>query len=100
MAGRSCAACGRQDVHRSVGGVLLCGHCHPLVMGRVEAARASGRTADAGKEARALLRETAQDYLLRDIPADLWQQAKHASVDRGVSLRDLLLDGLRRELGG
>lgn len=46
-----------------------------------------------------MLRETSQDYILRDIPADLWTQAKHAAVDRGVSLRDLLLAGLRREIG-
>lgn len=95
-----CAACGRTDASLSLGGTLLCRHCYPIVMERIEVARSAGQPADAAKEARALLRETAQDYLLRDIPADLWQQAKHASVDRGVSLRDLLLDGLRRELGG
>lgn len=98
MTGRVCAACGRQDANRSVGGVLLCGHCHPIVMERLDAARASGQTADAGKEARALLRETAQDYLLRDIPADLWWSAKIAAAERGVSLRVLLLDGLRSVL--
>jgi len=98
MAGRACAACGRQDARASVGGVLLCPHCHPIVLERIESARRAGKTADAAKEARALLRETSQDYLLRDIPEDLWQQAKHASVDRGVSLRDLLLAGLRNIL--
>lgn len=45
-----------------------------------------------------MLRETSADYLLRDIPADLWQSAKHVAVDRGVSLRDLLLGALRRDL--
>lgn len=40
----------------------------------------------------------AQNYILRDIPPDLWRQAKHVAVDRGVSLRDLLLDGLRKEI--
>lgn len=100
MAGRTCAACGRQDAGVSMGGVLLCRRCHPIVLERIEAAQLAGKTADAAKEARNLLRETAQDYLLRDIPAELWQQARHASVDRGVSLRDLLLAGLRRELGG
>lgn len=37
-------------------------------------------------------------YLLRDIPVDLWNQAKHLAVDRGVSLRDLILAGLRGEV--
>lgn len=91
----ACAACGRLEAHRAVGGVLLCNHCHPIVMSRIETARASGQTADVTKEARALLRETAQDYILRDIPADLWRSAKIAAAERGVSLRDLLLEGLR-----
>lgn len=95
----ACAVCGA-PAHQSLGGVGLCRTHHQVILDRIDAARAAGQAADAAKEARALLRETAQDYLLRDIPADLWQQAKHASVDRGVSLRDLLLAGLRRELGG
>lgn len=37
-------------------------------------------------------------YLLRDIPADLWTQARHAAIDRRISLRELLLDALRRSL--
>lgn len=93
---RPCAACGRPDARMSLGGTLLCLACRPIVQERLEAARAAGQTADAAKEARALLRETAQDYILRDIPAELWQEAKHAAVDRGVSLRDLLLDALRK----
>jgi hypothetical protein len=36
-----------------------------------------------------------KSYLLRNIPADLWQKAKHAAVDRGVSLRELILIALR-----
>jgi len=39
-----------------------------------------------------------QNYLLRDIPLELWQKAKHVAVDRGVSLRDLILAGLRKEI--
>lgn len=96
---RVCAACGAANARYSLGGVLVCATCRPLVLARVEAASASGKTADAAKEALDLLRESATTYLLRDIPADLWQRAKHAAVDRGVSLRDLLLAGLRREIG-
>jgi len=59
-----------------------------IPVGRIEAER----------EARAMLREMSQDYLLRDIPANLWQRAKHAAVDRGVSLRHLLLEGLRKAM--
>lgn len=92
----NCAACGRANARNSIGGTLVCAECRPIVQERLESARAAGKTADAAKEARALLRETSQDYLLRDIPADLWQQAKHLAVDRGVSLRDLILEALRR----
>ena len=95
---RPCAACGRPDAHNAIGGTVICAECRPTLMERLEAARAAGKTPDASREARAMLRESAQTYILRDIPADLWQQAKHASVDRGLSLRDLLLDGLRKEL--
>ena len=95
---RECAACGAANARNSLGGVLVCATCRPLVLERVEAARGAGKTADAAKEALALLRESATTYLLRDIPQDLWMQAKHASVDRGTSLRDLLLAGLRKEL--
>lgn len=97
---RECAACGAANARNQLGGVLVCATCRPLVLERVEAARAAGKTADAAKEALALLRESATTYLLRDIPQDLWMQAKHASVDRGVSLRDILLSGLRKELAG
>lgn len=37
-----------------------------------------------------------KSYLLRSIPADLWQAAKHAAVDRGISLRELILDAIRQ----
>ena len=35
-------------------------------------------------------------YLLRNIPTALWQAAKHAAVDRGISLRELILDAIRK----
>lgn len=93
-----CSACGRPDARNSIGGTLVCAACRPELMDRLEAARAAGKAPDASREARAMLRESSQTYILRDIPAELWQQAKHASVDRGLSLRDLLLEGLRKEV--
>lgn len=38
--------------------------------------------------------ERQSTYNLRDIPDDLWQRAKHASVDLHISLRELLLRAL------
>lgn len=95
---RTCAACGAEDARNQIGGTLACERCRPALMDRLDSARRAGHPADAGKEARAMLRETSANYLLRDIPADLWQSAKHVAVDRGVSLRDLLLGALRRDL--
>ena len=37
-------------------------------------------------------------YLLRNIPADLWQSAKHAAIDRNQSLRALILQAIRESL--
>ena len=95
-----CAGCGSANARNAIGGVLLCNTCRPVVFERVEAARQSGRSADAAREARDLFRaeNSVGSYLLRDIPIGLWDQAKHAAVDRGVSLRDLLLAALRRDL--
>jgi hypothetical protein len=35
-----------------------------------------------------------------DLPDELMKQAKIAAVERGVSLRDLVAEGLRRVLAG
>ena len=63
--------------------------------------RFEGKPVNAMHIARRLFREnhSGGDYLLRDIPADLWDQARIAARERGQSLRDLLLDGLRAILG-
>jgi len=37
-------------------------------------------------------------YLLRDIPDELWNRAKHRAVDDGVSLRDLILSAVESYL--
>jgi hypothetical protein len=31
------------------------------------------------------------NYLIRNVPPDLWTRAKHRAVDDGVSLRELIL---------
>lgn len=79
---------------------MVCAECQPELVERIEAARATGKTPDASREAWAMLRESAQTYLLRNIPGNLWQRAKHAAVDRGISLRELILLALRNLLGG
>lgn len=98
---RACAACGAANPHISIGGVLVCRRCDPIVRERIGDLTAEGKRVDVAKIAIELFRaeNSAGSYLLRDIPLELWQQAKHVAVDRGVSLRDLLLAGLRKEIG-
>ena len=66
----------------------------------IEQLRAAGKPVNAVQIARKLFRETssAGSYLLRDIPEDLWTAAKHKAVDKGHSLRDLILQALRSYL--
>lgn len=92
-----CAACGSAKARSSVGGVPLCGTCSPKIHAEMDTLRASGKPVDVSKIALALFRgeNSVGSYLLRDIPMELWRQAKHISVDRGISLRELLLDALR-----
>lgn len=40
-------------------------------------------------------RKTISDYLLRNIPDELWRRAKHQAVDEKISLRDLILRAIR-----
>ena len=34
------------------------------------------------------------NYILRDIPEDLWIRAKHLAIDNGISFRELILSSL------
>ena len=39
-----------------------------------------------------------KSYLLRDIPEELWNRAKHRAIDDGDSLRDLILKAVESYL--
>jgi len=32
-----------------------------------------------------------RNYLLRDIPEEIWTPAKHLAIDKGISFRELIL---------
>ncbi len=38
------------------------------------------------------------DYYLRDIPEEMWRKAKRRSQEHGISLRKLILQGLREQV--
>lgn len=97
---RHCAACGSGNIRVSLGGVQLCATCDPKIRAEIDALRAAGKPVDVSRIAMALFRavNSVGSYLLRDIPTSLWDEAKHVSVDRGVSLRELILAALRQEV--
>lgn len=40
------------------------------------------------------------NYLLRNIPKELWTRAKHRAVDEGISLRELIFRAMEMYLKG
>jgi predicted HicB family RNase H-like nuclease len=38
------------------------------------------------------------NYLIRNIPPDLWTRAKHRAVDEGISLRELIFKAIEEYL--
>jgi hypothetical protein len=50
--------------------------------------------------ARKMFREeySTGNYILRDIPRELWDAAKHRAIDDGVSLRELVLTAIQAHL--
>ena len=101
MNGTNCNACGKPvQGGIGIGGALLCPPCAEDVRIEIDRIRAEGKPVNAMGIARKIFREThsAGGYLLRDIPEELWDQAKHKAVDERLSLRDLLLKALREYL--
>lgn len=98
---KPCDACGNPEAYIGMGGALLCRDCDPIVRVEMDALRAAGKPVNVLHIAKRLYREAnpGGGYLLRDIPNDLWQQAKHRAVDDKVSLRDLIIAALRAYLG-
>jgi hypothetical protein len=84
-----------------MGGATVCRSCEPDVTAEINRLRTEGKLVSAIAIARSIFREThsAGNYLLRDIPEDLWIAAKHKAVDKGMDLRELILDAIRKYVG-
>ena len=97
---RHCAACGSANIRVAVGGVQLCATCDPKIRAEMDALREAGKPVDVSRLALALFRaeNSVGSYLLRDIPVELWDKAKHTAIDKGISLRELLLVALREHI--
>jgi hypothetical protein len=94
---KTCAACGTTKRLTGLGNILLCPDHYQDIRSKAEALHAEGKTVDVGKIAREMFLESYSvgSYILRDIPTELWDTAKHRSIDDGVSLRELLLTALQ-----
>jgi len=92
-----CDACGKPVKGGiGMGGALLCRDCEPEIRIEMDRLRTAGKPVNVLHIAKRIYRETHSEgnYLLRDLPDDLWQKAKHRAVDDGDSLRDLILKAL------
>ena len=79
---------------------MICRSCEPDIKAEINRLQAEGKPVSAIAIARKMFRETysAGNYLLRDIPEELWTAAKHRAVDEGLSLRELILKALQEIL--
>lgn len=94
----NCAACGKPVKGGiSLGGTLLCRECAADVEIEIERLRSEGKPVNVSYIARRMFREscTPGGYLLKDIPQDLWDKAKHKAINEGISLRELILQATR-----
>jgi hypothetical protein len=98
---RKCEACGTtKNLGGSLGGVLLCREHFADISAEVARLHAEGKQVNVAGMARKLFREeySTGNYILRDIPKDLWDAAKHRAIDDGVSLRELVLTAIQTHL--
>lgn len=99
MTTRQCAACGTtKKLGPSLGGVLLCNDHYHDISAQVAQLRAEGKQVNVAGIARQMFREqySTGNYILRDIPKELWDTAKHKAFDDGVSLRELVLTAIEK----
>jgi len=94
---RTCDVCGKPiQGKRVVGNAIVCRTCKPDLQAEIEKELMKGNSVNAIRVAKRMFRENYSDgeYLLRDLPTELWKKAKHRAVDDGDSLRDLILRAL------
>jgi hypothetical protein len=90
----NCAACGKDTKGGiSLSGTFLCRECAAGVEIEIERLRAESKPVNVFHIARRMFKKscTPGGYMLRDIPQELWDRAKHKAIDKGISLRDLIL---------
>ena len=92
-----CDACQTAPGAIGIGSAMLCRSCEPAVTAEIETVRAAGKPVNALHIARRIFKtaHSGGNYLLRDVPAELWPAVKHRAVDDGCAVRDVVLSALR-----
>jgi hypothetical protein len=101
MRTQKCEACGTtQNIGGILGGVTLCKPHYANIQVEVQELRAQGKQVNIAGIARKMYREqhSTSNYILRDVPSNLWNKAKHKAIDDGVSLREIVLIALEKYL--
>lgn len=99
---KTCAACATTTgPFMGIGGCLICAKCEPEIHAKITELRENGKPVNVRHIAHALFKEnhSAGNYLLRDIPENIWNKAQQESANSGKSLRDIILESLREYLG-
>lgn len=94
----NCAACGKDTKGGiSLGGTPLCRECAADVEIEIGRLRAEGKQVNVSYIARKMFREscTQGGYKLNDIPTELWDKAKHKAINKGITLRELILQSVQ-----
>ena len=93
---KTCDACGSElRGGMSVGGTILCRACAPLVEDEIASIRAAGKPVSAARIAAKMRKATLHDYILRDIPPELWERVQAVAARRGQTARELILTAIR-----
>ena len=98
---KTCAACGKPSPAMiGMGGVLICRECEPDITAEINRLRSAGKPVNVAHIARAMFREqySGGNYLIRDIPEELYTRIKHRAIDDGLSIRDLMIKALHTYL--
>lgn len=96
---KPCDACGTtKNIHGSLGGAMLCKAHYYDISAEVDKLRAEGKQVNVMGIARRMYRDAYDtgNYILRDVPAELLNDAKRKALETGISLRELIMDALRQ----
>lgn len=87
-----CDVCG-ELASVSIGGAVLCRPHSADVQAEIDLIRSQGKQVNALGIARKMYREQndTNDYMLRDLPAEIMREMKQYALDNGGSVRDVIL---------